>query len=638
MHGGKEVVHVTVASTRGAFIEGKEHEDMRVVRPLEEYGDFREDGLLESCEPLDHDTSLQKLIKAAGLVRIEVIVLILYTGPMFLIYNGILRGFGACGEVQAEIEFGSDKFWTQFNSVKVSERMKQAGHKFSATMHVLASAIKKMQRTSRASGFVQGTQVFRGLSGLDVAEFLASIGFCEKAFMSTTKSLKVAIDYSGVKQGKIATVLAMEVSEVDQVAVIAPFSQYPGEEEGVWNSCSYLEPRTGEDELIMTKWGAVRVVHVKTSANSKAMTLKELEDRRKTIVTTMLDSQLHDIYRELEVVDRDEQVKARAQTDMFCGSWMTTQGHSGVDPSKFTEENSLWNSGVIKSITDASEGFVREMKGRDASWFNNDLQYRRAVEESVDLKRLAMRKVTCWISASNAFDTKNQSLQTCDRVATGATWRLLQTSEDSETVKSLALQICKDHAFVVDTANDVVNDSTKETALMRQAGNGSTSSCLLLVKAGADPNAADTSGGTAVTYATQAGQTETAIALIKECGAASNLRQEDTAVGGFPLVIAATSGHDDLVMALVKECGANPNIFDTGGFTGAHRAALKPYASTIETLIQCGADINLCCDHRAGGSRGKTVLDIIWEHKDIELAKRLRDKHGATAALHDVNA
>jgi hypothetical protein len=43
--------------------------------------------------------------------------------------------------------------------------------------------------------------------GLDIRPFKASQGFSESAFMSTTGSLDVALDYSGVKQGKAATVL-----------------------------------------------------------------------------------------------------------------------------------------------------------------------------------------------------------------------------------------------------------------------------------------------------------------------------------------------------------------------------------------------------------------------------------------------
>lgn len=68
----------------------------------------------------------------------------------------------------------------------------------------------------------------------------------------------------------------------------------------------------------MSKWGAVKVVHVKTrqlQGNDSEGARASVQD----IVTTMLDSQLHDVYRELELLDRDEQVKARAQADMFSG-------------------------------------------------------------------------------------------------------------------------------------------------------------------------------------------------------------------------------------------------------------------------------------------------------------------------------
>jgi hypothetical protein len=44
-------------------------------------------------------------------------------------------------------------------------------------------------------------------AGLDIRSFKASQGFTESTFMSTTGSLDVALDYSGVKQGKAATVL-----------------------------------------------------------------------------------------------------------------------------------------------------------------------------------------------------------------------------------------------------------------------------------------------------------------------------------------------------------------------------------------------------------------------------------------------
>ena len=98
-------------------------------------------------------TSLHRALdarhRADGLV--EVVVIVLYTGPMFVLYNGILRDFGTCGAVPADVEFGSAEFWELLKKVDVSDRMTKAGHKFPTTLHVLASAIKKLQVRSPVS-------------------------------------------------------------------------------------------------------------------------------------------------------------------------------------------------------------------------------------------------------------------------------------------------------------------------------------------------------------------------------------------------------------------------------------------------------------------------------------------------------
>ena len=80
-----------------------------------------------------------------------------------MLYNGMLRGFGNCGEVPASVEFGSPEFWNLLGKQKVADRMKEAGHKFSSTMHALASGIKKIQATAEDG---QGTRLYRGLGKL----------------------------------------------------------------------------------------------------------------------------------------------------------------------------------------------------------------------------------------------------------------------------------------------------------------------------------------------------------------------------------------------------------------------------------------------------------------------------------------
>ncbi len=86
----------------------------------------------------------------------------LATGPCFMLYNGMLRGFGNCGEVPAseDVEFGSEEFWQLLGAKTVADRMENSGHKFSSTMHALASGIKKIQGIAEDG---QGTRLYRGL-------------------------------------------------------------------------------------------------------------------------------------------------------------------------------------------------------------------------------------------------------------------------------------------------------------------------------------------------------------------------------------------------------------------------------------------------------------------------------------------
>jgi hypothetical protein len=82
-----------------------------------------------------------------------------------MLYNGMLRGFGNCGEVPAlqDVEYESEEFWQLLGAKTVADRMKNAGHKFSSTMHALASAIKKIQAIAEVC---QGTRLYRGLGKL----------------------------------------------------------------------------------------------------------------------------------------------------------------------------------------------------------------------------------------------------------------------------------------------------------------------------------------------------------------------------------------------------------------------------------------------------------------------------------------
>ena len=57
-------------------------EDLRVLQPIEAFGDFGEDGRLKSPEVFLTDTPLQTTVKRAKLTRPEVVAIVLYTGML----------------------------------------------------------------------------------------------------------------------------------------------------------------------------------------------------------------------------------------------------------------------------------------------------------------------------------------------------------------------------------------------------------------------------------------------------------------------------------------------------------------------------------------------------------------------------
>jgi hypothetical protein len=72
----KTVVTQTVCSRQK---NGQVPEDLRVLRPIQDYGEFREDGRLVSFEACDTDTPLQNKVKKARLTRMEIVAIVLYS-------------------------------------------------------------------------------------------------------------------------------------------------------------------------------------------------------------------------------------------------------------------------------------------------------------------------------------------------------------------------------------------------------------------------------------------------------------------------------------------------------------------------------------------------------------------------------
>jgi ankyrin repeat protein len=125
------------------------------------------------------------------------------------------------------------------------------------------------------------------------------------------------------------------------------------------------------------------------------------------------------------------------------------------------------------------------------------------------------------------------------------------------------------------------------TALHWAAYYGDASLALLLLEAGADASAANREGSTPLWLAASQGDAAMISALLGN-GADAN---EKLPLGRRPLMLAARAGHVDAVRALLDH-GADPNAKeDARGTTALMQAADQGHADVIALLIEHGADV-----------------------------------------------
>ena len=182
----------------------------------------------------------------------------LYTGPLFVKYNDILRKFGpalaGC-----------------------------LGNRYVTTIHVINSCIVKGSKLT-----VVG-KVYRGVSGgllpnsFWEANNQGVRGGVEMAFLSTTKDRNVALEYASNGHSS-SHVFEMQMGMVDRGADLSWLSQYPHEQE----IC--FPPLTGLEVQGTRVDGATLVVEVRASVNLNALTIEEVVAKRRKLLLDMAAS------------------------------------------------------------------------------------------------------------------------------------------------------------------------------------------------------------------------------------------------------------------------------------------------------------------------------------------------------------
>ena len=325
-----------------------------------------------SCPDMGHGrriVSIEELLerplaKRAKLTRAEMIAVVLYTGPMYVVYNGILRQYPK----------------------ELHDEFAKSDNRFSTTIFVLVSAVQKL---SRCMNIPAGMLLYRGLGGtLELPDSFSNAdengckGYCEFGFSSTTADRTVAVQYSGVKDKKPqASIMEIHPNAVDRGADISEFSQYPGEKEFLFVPMSYVQ---GEERCrveVGPGGGVLKVISVRVNINLKTETLEQLLGKKKSMHIAAFKSVIDETKQWLHAhAEEGDRVQTRAATD------------KNYRPTGW---------GSLSWFISKTLEHMQTMKDADAKLpdddYVNDLKYKALVTRMLSSQEWAKQKLRLWL-------------------------------------------------------------------------------------------------------------------------------------------------------------------------------------------------------------------------------------------------
>ena len=376
----------------------------------------------------------------------------------------------------------------------------ERGNSYPSTIHVLVSAVMKLSQTTF---FPEGALLYRGTGGrmalpaqFSRADRHGCRGFTEWGFMSTTSSKRVAIQYSGVREGRpLPKVLVVRVGAVDRGACIADFSQYPGERETLFVPLSFLEA-DGAERLEVTADGAVGLVSVRVNANLTGSILEVLEGRRKRAHLASFGFLVSDLGPALRRMAADGRAEERLSRDTY-------RVHHGVT---HTVE------GLVARIVSQVEEMRAEHERTGEEEYNRDAEYKRLVTAMLDAGTWAVSKLLLYLEDASRFmdDIMPMSLRDSHRARAAFLRKSMRAlAPDGGARRAAALQLCQLQGLVVERIDE--RNAGGETPLDCAAAEGSAgrAAIALLIEAGAAFE-----NGAALHKAAEHGHAEAVAALL----------------------------------------------------------------------------------------------------------------------------
>ena len=188
----------------------------------------------------------------------------LYTGPMYIKYNTVLRS-------------------------KTSDAAMLKLHKdlnknngYPTTIHAINSCVIKMSKLTKAGKVWRGIKDAALPKEFWVPNDMGVRGGIEYGFSSTTTDKEQALLYAGGEQSDASTIFEMQMGMVDRGANLTWLSQYPHEQEVL------LPPLTGIEALNVEVDGSMLVIHSRLSLNLASHTLEQVLSRRRKMLMDMV--------------------------------------------------------------------------------------------------------------------------------------------------------------------------------------------------------------------------------------------------------------------------------------------------------------------------------------------------------------
>jgi ankyrin repeat protein len=508
--------------------------------------------------PID-DLMQKPLSKIAKLTREEMIAIVMYTGPAFVIYNAVLRRFPA----------------DMYNVFK------DANNLFSTTIFVLVSAVNKL---SRCMNIPPGTLLYRGLGG--TLEFPDSftrgdttcatpnaLGFLEFGFMSTSADKSVAVQYSGVKEGKPkAGILQILPNTVDRGADISEFSQYPAEKEYLFVPYSFVQGEGRQRTEVTDGGGVLTVVPVRVNINLKSETVEELKEKKKRLHLASARAIVGEVKHELEEWALHAQAAAQLQRTS-------------------TREQET-ASMLAASVVDHCENIVKMHATTSVEHYVDDDAFRKLVNEMLDTKAWAKEKKCNWMQELLWDAARNGYLESMTALLSIGCDANLCNNGDSPIY--MAAQ--NGHVSCIKELFSRSGDVHKcnrdgKSPIYIAAENGHVACITLLVSLGGDVNSCANNDISPIFAAACSGHTACITALVSSGGDIDKCNNH----GASAIFIAAQEGHSSCISELIR-LKSDVNKCDKNGVHPIFIAAKNGRPDCVALLASAGGDVNKCDD------------------------------------------